>query len=38
MLLNIDTNAFLTLAFLPILGVTAFFLCAWLVVKLIGRA
>lgn len=38
MLLNIDTNAFLALAFFPVLGVTAFFLCAWLVTKLIGRA
>lgn len=37
MLLNIDTNAFLALAFLPVLGVTAFLLCAWLAVKLIGR-
>lgn len=37
MLLNIDANAFLALTFLPVLGVTAFFLCAWLVVKLIGR-
>lgn len=38
MLLNIDANAFWALALLPVLGVTAFFLCAWLVVKLIGRA
>lgn len=38
MLLNIDTNAFLVLAFFPLLGVTAFFLCMWLVAKLVGRA
>lgn len=37
MILNIDAIAFLTLAFLPILGVGTFFLVAYVIVKLIDR-